>query len=77
MAIEEIGSLLPSDLKPLRRSCSIKILSSREWYALDWTDPIHQRIRRHVLGGNFLTSAEKNELFPTSSLVTYWSHSWG
>ena len=77
MAIEEIGSLLPSDLKPLRRSCSIKILSSREWYALDWTDPIHQRIRRHVLGGSFLTSAEKNELFPTSSLVTYWSHSWG
>jgi FkbM family methyltransferase len=66
---------LPPELHPEKKSSNIHILPSREWFAVDWTDPIHQRLRRQVLNGALLSEEEKKELFPHSSMVTYWTHS--
>jgi len=74
--IDEVKERLSSNQLPVMKTKLINILPHREWYPIDWSDPLHQRIRREVLGGRLLASEEKEELFPNSTLVTYWAHSW-
>ncbi|TIM49069.1 MAG: cell surface protein [Mesorhizobium sp.] len=75
-AISTIGEMLPLNLKPQPRRSNVSILPSKSLYPLDWTDPVHQIIRMRVLSGNYLSTHEKNELFPDAWMTTYWSHSW-
>ena len=74
--IQAIAYRLPQDLQPEPKFSNIEILPSYEWFAIDWTDPIHQRLRSNVLGTSLLSDQDKKELFYNSSLVTYWAHSY-
>ena len=76
-AVHSVCERLPDGLRPAGGRSSIRLLPSYEWFPLDWTDPIHQRLRREVLNGNLLSEESKRHLFPRSSMVTYWSHTWG
>ena len=79
LSSQMIGSLatrLPDPLKPLPSRSKIELLPQREWYPIDWSDPIHQALREQVRSGMMLTAEQKKILFPESSLVTYWVHSW-
>lgn len=74
-----IGSFalrLPEHLKPRPGRSRIELLPQREWYPIDWSDPIHQALRQEIRGGLLLDGERKKRLFPESSLVTYWSHVW-
>ncbi|CAH2409272.1 putative Inositol phosphorylceramide mannosyltransferase [Mesorhizobium escarrei] len=75
-AISTMEAKLPSNLKPQPRRTNISILPANRLYPLDWTNPVHQIIRSRVLSGNYLSTNEKNELFPDAWMTTYWSHSW-
>src|SRR5436853_425827 len=57
------------------RTC-IAMLPSREWYPLDWSDPIHDRVRLDMLNGALLDRGEKDRLFRDAWMVTCWAHSW-
>ncbi len=67
---------LNDDQLPQIGNSKIVILKPRDFYAIDWSDPIHQRLRKQVLDGRLLDQNEKKELFDKSWLVTYWSHAW-
>lgn len=60
------------------RQTDIMVAHPRLFYPVDWTDPIHQHYirRRIVRDGRGFSEEEKQTLFPGSSLVTYWTHSW-
>jgi FkbM family methyltransferase len=73
-AIEEIARYLPAELLPEQKSSNVDVLPSCEWFALNWTDPIHWKLRRDVLDKGLLSEEDKKELFPHSSMVTYWTH---
>ena len=75
-AIRSVAERLPSGLQPMGGRPRFRLLPSREWFPLDWSDPIHQRVRREVLEGRLLTDEVKRELFPHASMVSYWSHMW-
>lgn len=75
-AISTIVAKLPFNLKPQPRRTNISILPTKRLYPLDWSDSVHQIIRRRVLSGSYLSTNEKNELFPDAWMTTYWSHSW-
>jgi FkbM family methyltransferase len=75
-AIHTIAEYLPTELKPAATRSRVALLASREWFAVDWTDPIHQILRRQVIGGKQLSDASKRELFPEAWMVTYWTHNW-
>jgi mannosyltransferase OCH1-like enzyme len=74
--IKSLAKLLPAQLQPRPARSKIELLPQREWYPLDWSDQVHTPLRKAVLGGKLLTEQEKAELFPESTLVTYFSHSW-
>lgn len=74
--IASVAEMLSDSRKPRPARTRITLLPSREWYALDWSDPIHDRLRLDVLGGSLLDEATKHKLFANASMVTYWSHSW-
>ena len=60
------------------RPTELMVAHPRLFYPVDWTDAIHQfYIRRPIVrDGRRFTEEEKQALFPGSSLVTYWTHSW-
>ena len=76
IAVSTLSQKLPGHSKPTPRRSNLSILPPLALYPLDWVDPAHQLIRKRVLAGEHLSSAEKNELFPHSWTTTYWSHSW-
>jgi mannosyltransferase OCH1-like enzyme len=54
---------------------NINILPGIEWYPLDWSDPIHQQFRAHLMRNKtVLSTQEVNAIFGRSHAVTYWSH---
>ena len=56
----------------------IRVLDHDAWYPIDWTNPIHQRFRREILRGQLVLGRRVARwLFPRSSIVTYWTRSWG
>ena len=75
-ATNRIRGFLRPDQQPVPGPSKIELLSSRQWFPIDWSDPIHQLLRTSVLKGQRLDDAAKAALFPESSMVTWWSHSW-
>ena len=74
--ISKCSGLMRKAQAPRPQTSTIFILSPREWYPIDWSDPIHLMLRERVIGGQLLEEPEKAWLFPASTLVTYWTHSW-
>jgi hypothetical protein len=55
----------------------IQVLDAHHWYPIDWNNPVHAFFRREMLAKQFMPSERYSRLlFPRSSLVTYWTHSW-
>lgn len=55
----------------------LRILNSDAWYPIDWTNPFHRMLRKHLTTRRVvLAPKDARELFPQSTLITYWSHSW-
>jgi inositol phosphorylceramide mannosyltransferase catalytic subunit len=55
----------------------ILLLGPSAWYPLDWNNAVHDLFRREMLSKRFIPNAKlARQLFPESSLVTYWTHSW-
>lgn len=70
--VARIAALLDPGLRDsLRPTRALAILPAREWYPLDWTDRIHQLLRRQVLANGPLPPDQVRQLFPASSLVSY------
>ena len=69
---------LPEHLSARLQVGRIELLGPDEWYPIDWTNPIHQRLLRRFLlkHKTVLGPADTRLLFPKSTLVTYWAHSW-
>jgi inositol phosphorylceramide mannosyltransferase catalytic subunit len=42
-AIREIANLLPLNIQPVQRASKVEILPNREWFPIDWSDPVHLR----------------------------------
>ncbi len=74
--VEAIRALLDPDQTVTEPTGSIHIMKPKEWYPVDWTDPLHQLFRFQVLRGAALSVEDKARLFGNSVLGTYWSHTW-
>jgi inositol phosphorylceramide mannosyltransferase catalytic subunit len=73
----KVKQALRADQTPDANPAKITLLANNLWYGLDWSNPIHQSLRREVLRGNLLGNDAKAMLFPNAWMVTYWEHSWG
>lgn len=69
-----LSRLLPSHLLPKPGLTEFHILPPSEWYPLAWHEKSEWRSR--VLAGDLTALTEAEKLFPDSSVVTYWTHSW-
>lgn len=74
--IQSIARRIPPDMQPDPNMSDVIVLPPREWFAVDWTDPVHQILRHEVLHRGLLSDEQKKDLFPQSSMVTYWTHNW-
>ncbi|QIG46465.1 cell surface protein [Nordella sp. HKS 07] len=74
--IGEMRRLLRHDLHPKPGWSAIHVLQPEEWYPVSWDDEQGQAIRKSILRGDLLSPSQAGELFPSSSLVTYWTGSW-
>jgi len=69
---------LPHEYRSRLRSGKLELLSPHVWYPIDWTNGVHQDLlrrflrRRHVI----LRPVDSRLLFPESTLVTHWTHTW-
>jgi mannosyltransferase OCH1-like enzyme len=75
--IAPISELLSPDWRDYRYTERLVVLPSRQWYPIDWTDPLHTLFRNQKMKGEVLTEEEKRTYFPQSGLVTFWTQSWG
>jgi inositol phosphorylceramide mannosyltransferase catalytic subunit len=68
---------LSDDMRSALHAGTIEILKPDAWYPVDWTNPFHRMLRRRLTTKRVVLAAkDAHELFPSSTLVTYWSHSW-
>lgn len=67
--------LLPQHLLPKAGPTELHILPPVEWYPFTWWYDT-TGLRSRVLAGDLTASAEAEKLFPSSSVVTYWTNSW-
>jgi inositol phosphorylceramide mannosyltransferase catalytic subunit len=74
--VEAIRAQLSPDLARAEHTRRISLLSAKEWYPLDWSDPIHQMLRLQLLNGPLLPDGDKALIFNRATLVNYWSHTW-
>lgn len=75
--IRRIADLLPAELRPTS-STSVEVLRTRDWFPFNWADPIHQEYRRGLQASGQVPTGERcRELFRTSTMVTFWTNSWG
>ena len=69
---------LPDEFRVRLQAGKLELLSPHVWYPIDWTNGVHQDLlrrflrRRHVI----LRQVDSRLLFPESTLVTYWTHTW-
>jgi len=55
----------------------LTVLPIEEWYPINWSNPVHAEFRESLLRERCIpTNAHMKFLFPRSSLVTFWTHSW-
>lgn len=75
--IRDTAGTMPEALHPAPRRSRVTLLGNRDWFAVDWTDPVHQLLRQDILrGGGLLSDARKRALFQHAWMVTYWTHNW-
>jgi mannosyltransferase OCH1-like enzyme len=76
--IETIRRLLPSELQPRAEALPVRVLPSDVFFPVNWANPIHEKFfrKRIIDEGNLLSKEKARTLFPNSTLVTYWAHSW-
>jgi mannosyltransferase OCH1-like enzyme len=75
--IHGIVARLPPQLKPQAKASRIKLLEPDIWYPIDWSNLIHLQLSCEIVDSNLiLREGTRRWLFPKSSLVTYWTHSW-
>jgi mannosyltransferase OCH1-like enzyme len=76
-AVRPIRARLSSEQMRILSHGTIFLLKSRAWYPLDWTNPVHKLLRTQLLERRqLLPSHVARQLFPRSTVVTYWTHSW-
>jgi inositol phosphorylceramide mannosyltransferase catalytic subunit len=77
-AIESIKQLLPPELHPQAGANPISIIPSNVFFPVNWANPVHEKFfrKRIIDEGNLLSKEQVKSLFPNSTLVTYWAHSW-
>ncbi len=55
----------------------VTLMPGHVFFPLDWNDPFHDRFRRELRDAKQLLRREDAlNLFPHSTTITYWSHSW-
>jgi hypothetical protein len=65
---------LPQKRTPSR----IRLLPASAWYPIDWSNVIHNHLQLELAQCALARPAvARRWLFPASTLVTYWSHTWG
>jgi inositol phosphorylceramide mannosyltransferase catalytic subunit len=74
--VRRCSRLLDETQQPLPTTSDILILPPQAWYPIDWTNESDSALRQQVLDYELLDHARKQMLFPNSSLVTWWMHSW-
>lgn len=79
--VNEIVSSVRSELTPEQNSRvqygEIRILPPNDWYPLDWTNLLHKQIcNRLRKKKEALPRDTVIRLFPTSTAITYWNHTW-
>jgi hypothetical protein len=75
--IRGIAARLPENLQPQAKVSEIVLLDPDIWYPIDWSNVIHFRLLSEITSSQLMLGhAAKQWLFPTASLVTYWTHSW-
>ena len=69
---------LPDEFRLRLQAGKLQLLPPQVWYPIDWTNGVHQDLlrrflrRRHLI----LRPSDSRLLFPGSTLVTYWTHTW-
>lgn len=75
--VGRIAALLPADLQPTDAT-AVEVLRTVDWFPLNWADPIHQDFRKRLQqSGEVPTAAWCREFFRKSTMVTFWTNSWG
>lgn len=78
-AFDTIGAVahrLPAHLQPAAAD-TVVTLCANDWFPFNWADPIHQLYRQALRSQGLVPDVRLcRELFPNSTLVTFWSHSW-
>ena len=68
---------LPPEWRAQIESGTLALLEPDAWYGIDWTNPMHRRLRAKILKTQRpLDRTVALRLFPKATLITYWSHSW-
>lgn len=77
-AVDRIARRLRDDQRGQQARSRIAILPPSAFYPINWGDPIHDRfVRQPIVSQQRLPSHEEaRSLFPKSTMVTYWAHSW-
>jgi hypothetical protein len=77
--IAETRARLPAELAPVAARTRIAALPGYVLFPLDWNDRIHDRMFRRPMMREGKVPDRKTimELFPHSTTVSYWAHSWG
>lgn len=71
--VEQLGP----DLRSRLQAGTLRLLHPERWYPVDWTNPFHRMLRKRLTARRLaLAPGDARALFPNSTLVTYWSHSW-
>ncbi len=76
--IAGIRSRLSADLVPHGQPTRVVALPGYVFFPLDWSDRIHERMFRRPMmrDGKLLDRKTVLSLFPQSTTVSYWAHSW-
>jgi inositol phosphorylceramide mannosyltransferase catalytic subunit len=68
---------LSEDVRAKIHSGKVELLDSEIWYPLDWTNPLHRKLRAYMQDNRHLIKSKTAQaLFPNASMITYWTHSW-
>jgi inositol phosphorylceramide mannosyltransferase catalytic subunit len=74
--IRQCARLFDHSQQPRPMTSDILILPPHEWYPINWTNETDSAVRQQVLDYELLDGMQKQAMFPNSSLVTWWMHSW-
>ena len=77
-AIREVAGHYGDDMQPAPAASRLRVLPPQAWYPVDWSNVVHAHFETELKRCALTRPAfVKRWLFPQSTLVTYWSHSWG